>query len=119
MLQVWPILATRVKAFERLKVKSAWAGNYDYNYWDENGIIGQHPSLHNVYMACGFSGHGIQQVLSSPYFYIQFTIFFQGPAVGRAIAELILDGQYRSIDLTNLGFQRIINKTKMLERYCV
>ena len=101
--QVWPVMAARVKAFESLKVKSAWAGNYDYNYWDENGVIGRHPALDNVYMACGFSGHGIQQ----------------GPAVGRAISELILDGKYRSIDLTNLGFQRIINKTKMLERYCV
>ena len=38
--QVWPVLAGRVKAFEELKVKSAWAGNYDYCHWDENGIIG-------------------------------------------------------------------------------
>ena len=38
--QVWPVLASRVKAFEELKVKSAWAGNYDYCHWDENGIIG-------------------------------------------------------------------------------
>ena len=60
--QVWPVLAHRVKAFESLKVKSAWAGNYDYNHWDENGIIGQHPVMRNLFMACGFSGHGIQQV---------------------------------------------------------
>lgn len=47
------------------------------------------------------------------------TFYLQGPAVGRALSELILDGQYTSIDLTRLGFQRILNKTKMLERYCV
>ena len=34
-------MAARVKAFEELKVKSAWAGNYDYCHWDENGIIGK------------------------------------------------------------------------------
>ena len=64
--QVWPVIASRVKAFESLKVKSAWAGNYDYNYWDENGIIGQHPAMDNLYIACGFSGHGIQQVIFFP-----------------------------------------------------
>jgi len=101
--QVWPVLANRVKAFESLKVKSAWAGNYDYNVWDQNGVIGQHPVLDNVYLACGFSGHGIQQ----------------GPAVGRAVMELILDGQYSSIDLGKFGFQRFIDKVKVLERNIV
>jgi len=101
--QVWPVMAQRVKAFESLKVKSAWAGNYDYNVWDQNGIIGRHPLLTNVYMACGFSGHGIQQ----------------GPAVGRAMAELILDGQFLNIDLSKFGFQRIIDKVQVLERNIV
>jgi len=101
--QVWPVLANRVKAFESLKVKSAWAGNYDYNVWDQNGVIGQHPCLSNVYMACGFSGHGIQQ----------------GPAVGRAMAELIIDGRFSSIDLTKFGFQRLIDGEKVLERNIV
>jgi len=66
-------------------------------------VIGKHPVLNNVYMACGFSGHGIQQ----------------GPAVGRAMAELILDGQFNSIDLTKFGFQRFIDKIKVLERNIV
>ena len=86
-----------------VQVKSAWAGNYDYNVWDQNGVIGQHPVLDNVYLACGFSGHGIQQ----------------GPAVGRAVMELILDGQYSSIDLGKFGFQRFIDKVKVLERNIV
>jgi len=101
--KVWPVIANRAQAFESLKVKTAWAGNYDYNYWDQNGVIGRHPSLGNVYMACGFSGHGIQQ----------------GPAVGRAMAELILEGGFKTLNLSRFGFERFINKQKLLERNCV
>lgn len=50
-------------------------------------------------MATGFSGHGIQKA----------------PAVGRAIAELILHGRYVSIDLSKLGFQRFLDSEPMKE----
>ncbi|XP_053970852.1 FAD-dependent oxidoreductase domain-containing protein 1 isoform X2 [Hylaeus volcanicus] len=96
---IWPSLAHRVKAFEKLKLQSAWAGFYEYNTFDQNGIIGIHPYYNNVFFATGFSGHGIQQA----------------PAVGRAIAELILDGRYITIDLGNLGFDRIVNGKPMFE----
>jgi FAD-dependent oxidoreductase domain-containing protein 1 len=55
---VWPHLAHRVPKFENIKVKSGWAGYYEYNTFDENGIIGPHPAYHNLYIAAGFSGHG-------------------------------------------------------------
>lgn len=96
---VWPTLAKRVPAFESLRVKNAWAGLYEYNTFDENGIIGAHPYYTNCLIATGFSGHGIQQT----------------PAVGRGIAELILDGEYRSIDLSRLCFDRIIVDEPMFE----
>jgi len=38
---------------------SAWAGYYDYNYFDQNGIFGPHPYHVNMLFACGFSGYGM------------------------------------------------------------
>jgi len=55
---VWPHLAHRVPKFEALKVRNAWAGFYEYNTFDENGIIGPHPYHQNIFIASGFSGHG-------------------------------------------------------------
>ncbi|XP_051904042.1 FAD-dependent oxidoreductase domain-containing protein 1 [Hippocampus zosterae] len=97
--RIWPQLAHRVPAFEKLKVRSAWAGYYDYNTLDQNGIVGTHPLVSNMYMATGFSGHGLQH----------------SPAVGRAVAELILDGGFATLDLSRLGFRRIAEREPLLE----
>lgn len=101
--QVWPDIASRVPAFQNIKLKSAWAGFYDYNTFDQNGIIGYHPYHSNMLFATGFSGHGIQQ----------------GPAVGRAVMELILEGKFLSIDLSRFGFKRIINDEPVYEKNIV
>lgn len=98
--KVWPRLAQRVPAFENLKVSGAWAGFYDYNTFDQNGIIGQHPLVTNMYFATGFSGHGLQQ----------------SPAVGRAVAELIVDGGFKTIDLSAFDVKRILLQEPLLER---
>ncbi|KAM5132653.1 FAD-dependent oxidoreductase domain-containing protein 1 [Mantella aurantiaca] len=101
--KVWPLLAHRVPAFETLKVKSAWAGFYDYNTFDQNGVIGSHPLVQNMFFACGFSGHGLQQ----------------SPAVGRAVAEQLIHGSYQSLNLKPFGFERFIVNQPLLERNIV
>jgi glycine/D-amino acid oxidase-like deaminating enzyme len=98
--EVWPQLAQRVPAFESVKVVNAWAGYYDYNTLDQNAVIGPHPQLGNLYFANGFSGHGAQQ----------------GAAAGRALAELIVHGAFRTIDLARLGYGRIAEGRPFLER---
>jgi FAD-dependent oxidoreductase domain-containing protein 1 len=96
---VWPALAERVPAFEAIKLIRAWAGHYDYNTLDQNAILGPHPEVRNFYFANGFSGHGLQQ----------------SPAVGRATAELITHGAYRSIDLTRFGYERVLRGEPIVE----
>ena len=97
--RVWPVLAERVPLFEAVKVINAWVGHYDYNALDQNGVIGPHPEMKNFYFANGYSGHGLQQ----------------GPASGNAIAELIVHGEYRAIDLARLGYGRIARREPLFE----
>lgn len=39
----------------------------------------------------------------------------QSPAVGRAVAEMILDGGFQTIDLTRFGFNRLLLDKPMYE----
>jgi glycine/D-amino acid oxidase-like deaminating enzyme len=96
---VWPPLAHRVPALEAIKVVRSWAGHYDYNTFDHNGILGLHVELDNFMLANGFSGHGIQQ----------------SPASGRGISELITYGKYRSLDLSLFGHTRIVENRPVKE----
>jgi FAD-dependent oxidoreductase domain-containing protein 1 len=97
---IWPALAARVPAFEAIRPGRAWAGHYDMTLLDHNAIVGRLGALENGYIACGFSGHGLQQ----------------SPAVGRGLAELIVEGHYASLDLSDLGYERITAKRPLLER---
>ena len=53
---IWPVLYERFPAFGALKVQGSWAGFYEYNTFDFNGIIGPHSDRHNLFLINGFSG---------------------------------------------------------------
>jgi FAD-dependent oxidoreductase domain-containing protein 1 len=96
---VWPALAHRVPAFEAVRVDSAWAGHYDYNVFDQNAFLGPCESIPNLILASGFSGHGLQHA----------------PAVGRALAEFVRFGEYRTIDATPLSYARYLRNQPLRE----
>jgi len=97
---IWPVLANRIPAFEAIKMIRGWVGHYDYNVFDQNAIIGAHPEVGNFLFANGFSGHGLQQA----------------PAVGRGLAELIIYGEYRELDLSELSYDRILANEPFIEK---
>ena len=99
---IWPALAERVPAFEAIKVTNAHSCHYDFNTLDENVILGHVPEVENFLVATGFSGHGLMQ----------------SPAVGRALSELIQFGEYRTLNLTRLGYERVLAGNPLLETNC-
>lgn len=96
---LWPALAARVPGFEQARVRRSWVGHYDYNTFDQNAFVGPVPSVANLLIACGFSGHGLQQ----------------GPAIGRGLAELVRDGEYRALDLRPLAYERYLRGMPLVE----
>ena len=97
--RIWPALWHRIPAFDALKVQQSWTGHYEYNTLDHNGIVGFHPEVTNFMFANGFSGHGLQQ----------------SPAVGRAVCELIVHGDFRTLDLSPFAYERIPRNEPFLE----
>lgn len=98
--RVWPALAHRVPVFEALRVQRAWDGWYEVHPADHNALIGPHPDCANLVLACGFSGHGLQHA----------------PGAGRGVAEWLLYGGWRSIDLSAFNPERIHSGRRFLEQ---
>jgi sarcosine oxidase subunit beta len=70
--------------------RASWAGTYDLSP-DHLPFVGRMPGVDNWVNVCGFSGHGVMQA----------------PAVGRAVAEEIVDGAAHSIDVNSLRIERL------------
>lgn len=88
---VWPVLAHRIPQFEAIRVTASWAGHYAFNTVDQNAIVGPDERVSNFIFQNGFSGHGLQQA----------------PAMGRGVAEWLVHGTYRTLDLTPFHVGRL------------
>ncbi len=97
--ELWPRLAHLVPSFERLKLMRGWGGLYAVNKLDHNALLGAYPGTDGLYVAGGFSGHGLMQ----------------SPAAGKGMSELIRTGRYETIDLSPLGLDRIFTERRVLE----
>lgn len=96
--------ANRVPIFENLPInpKRAWAGLYEMTP-DHHAILGGVPELEGLFLANGFSGHGVMHA----------------PATGKVLADLILHGSTKLIDAGTLSLRRfaegnLIEETTLL-----
>ncbi|RIV17168.1 FAD-binding oxidoreductase [Alicyclobacillaceae bacterium I2511] len=90
--EIWPVMADRCPNFEQMKLIRGWAGLYDHNQIDHNSIIGEMPDRKGLYVATGFSGHGLMHA----------------PAAGKALSELIRLGKLETIDASPLSPERFV-----------
>jgi glycine/D-amino acid oxidase-like deaminating enzyme len=95
---IWPELAKAIPAFDTGRLLRGWAGLISQTRLDANPILGEWPDLPGFYLTNGCSGHGLMHA----------------PAIGRAIAEMILDRE-PSLDLSILGPERILANRPLKE----
>jgi glycine/D-amino acid oxidase-like deaminating enzyme len=87
--EFYPALIERMPRFAGLTPLEGWAGLYEMTP-DHNPIIGRHPDMDGLFLANGFSGHGLMMA----------------PATGKALAEIILLGESRTTDVSDFAFDR-------------
>jgi sarcosine oxidase subunit beta len=88
----------RVPILENARIARGWAGLYEISP-DHHAILGKVPEAEGFILANGFSGHGFQH----------------SPAVGKVIAELIVDGEANTIDISPLSVERFEKGEGILE----
>lgn len=93
-------LARRMPIMADSYIRGGWSGLFTVTP-DWHPILDQVPGIDGLFCAVGFSGHG----------------FKLAPAIGRAMAELALEGRAASADLTPLRFRRFAEGDLLNSRY--
>jgi sarcosine oxidase subunit beta len=92
--------AARLPLMEQAGRVSHWAGLYEVTP-DAHPIFGKTP-VDGLLVVAGFSGHG----------------FMHGPVAGKLMTELILDGSYKTVDVTALDLARF-EEGRLIQEYNV
>jgi sarcosine oxidase subunit beta len=92
----------RVPVLERARIARGWAGLYEISP-DHHAILGKVPEVEGFILANGFSGHGFQH----------------SPAVGKVIAELIVEEKTTTLDISSLSIDRFIKGELIFESMTV
>lgn len=82
-------LCERIPTMETSAVRKGHVGNQGYTR-DMHAFIGPAPGIEGFYLATGMSGHG----------------FKEAPAIGQAVAELVVNGRTDVVDITPLRITR-------------
>ena len=82
-------LARRVPGMADAYYRGGWSGLFTTTP-DWHPVLDAVPGVGGLYCAIGFSGHG----------------FKLSPAIGKAVAELVVEGRARDVDLSPLRFTR-------------
>ena len=93
-------LARRMPGMAESYFRGGWSGLFTTTP-DWHPILDRVPGVEGLFCAVGFSGHG----------------FKLAPAIGQAMAELILEGRASSVDLTPLRFSRFAEGDLLTSRY--
>jgi sarcosine oxidase subunit beta len=86
------LLPTAVRVFPALEgagISHGWVGLYEMTP-DRHPVIGPAPGVDGFYLSCGFSGHGFQHA----------------PIAGKLMAEMVVDGNATTVDISPLGLER-------------
>ncbi len=89
----------RVPVLAEAKLRDGWWGLYDTTP-DHHAVIDRLDPWENLFMAAGFSGHGAMH----------------SPATGRLMAEWLVFGEPKSLDISPLTYQRFARGELIHER---
>jgi sarcosine oxidase subunit beta len=82
-------------------IRSSWAGLYEMTP-DRHPVVGT-TAVGGLLVAAGFSGHGFQH----------------GPIVGKLLAEIVVEGAARTVDISSLSLERFARGELVREGHVV